>query len=170
MNKIRGMTLRVLDLTLISSLLMALAGCPLLSGCMSSARHLAAYENPKLAIDYDGRGFHLEAGSNFKGHAEGHYNVETHQADAVIDVDSDVASVDKAQGERADHLIELRRQEAQLLAAETEAMTGMVNNVTSVLGGVLGGSTVRVPMGPLGTATGTLGTPAAKPNETAKPN
>lgn len=35
MSKIRGTTLRVLDLTLISSLLMTLAGCPLLSGCMS---------------------------------------------------------------------------------------------------------------------------------------
>ena len=102
---------------ILSGIVCLVIGSCLSCGCMIDAGKLAGFSNPKLDMSYDaGRGkFDLEAGTDFQGKAEGHYNPETKQIDATIEVGSTASPVVQAEGERADHLVALRQIEATML-------------------------------------------------------
>lgn len=93
-------------------------------GCMIDAGKLAGFSNPKLRMNYNGgRGtFDMEAGTDFQGKAQGHYNPETKKIEASIEIGSSVSPVVQAEGTRAESLVELRRIEATMLVEMHKAV------------------------------------------------
>lgn len=114
----------------------------LLGGCMMDAAKLAGFSQPKLKATYNAaRGrFDLEAGTDFQGRAEGHYNPDTGQIDAEVEVGSIASPVVKAEGDRAESLVALRKIEADMLVKMHEvardniaAGVGLANNITKAV-------------------------------------
>ena len=108
------------------------------TGCMMDASKLAKYSNPKLHVSYNRNGVEFEAGSDFKGDGKVHVNPVTKEIDAEVHVDSSVSAVDKAEGERADHLVELRRIEAQYLVESQRIVGENIKALGSILGDATG--------------------------------
>jgi len=92
-------------------------GTCLSCGCMMDSSKLAGFSQPKLQMSVDARRgkFDMEAGTDFEGKAKGHYNPETKEINAEIEIGSSASPVVKAEGERAEALVELRKIEAQML-------------------------------------------------------
>lgn len=148
-----------------------------LTGCLVDAGKLAGFSNPKLIVKKTITGFYAEAGSDFNGHLVADYDPETNRFHIDGTVSSNVSGVVTAEGERADHLIELRKAEmnylveSQRLVGENVKAVGQMLALAAVGGGeavakmvdaaapILKGSTVTLPGG-LGA---TLGGPVAPP-------
>jgi len=94
------------------------------AGCLIDAGKLAGYSNPKASVRYNPwtKSFEAEAGTDFAGKLDGSYNPETKAFELHVDVASGVSPVVAAEGERADHLIELRKIEATYLLEAQKAV------------------------------------------------
>lgn len=152
-------------------LCIAASGC-LSTGCLVDAGKLAGFTDPKAKIKY--RGLSAEVGTDFVGHMDGHYNAETKQIDLVVDVSSNASARVSAEGERADHIVELRRietayyLEAQKQVGKNFEAFGTMLAIAATAGGdavakvidaaapILKGSAITLPGG----IGGTLGQPA----------
>ena len=149
------------------------SGC-LAGGCLMDASKLAGFSNPKLIVKKTWSGFYAEAGSDFSGKLDATFNPETNQFVLKGEVSSNVSGVVSAEGERADHLLELRKVETQYyLAAQQQVgknfeAFGTMLAIASTAGGdavakvidaaapILKGSNVTLPGG----ISGTLGSSA----------
>lgn len=164
----------------VRKMLDALIPCLLLlmtTGCLVDASKLAGYSNPKLVVKKTMTGFYAEAGSDFNGHLKADYDPVTQKFTIDGTVSSNVSGVVTAEGERADHLVELRKAEmnylveSQRLVGENFKAAGQMLALAAVGGGeavakvataiapVLAGSSVTLPGG-IGAV---LGTPVPVP-------
>jgi len=165
----------------LGALSVLVGGCLLTGGCgMQNASGLAGYSNPTLKMKKGIFGsMYFEAGTNFTGDVEAKYNPETGQFELSGTVGSDASGVVGAEGERADHLVELRRIEADYLIRSQEivgenfqafgnmlavAAAGGGDAVSKVIDAtvpILAGSGGTIDLGKLGGASLNLGTTPA---------
>jgi hypothetical protein len=113
----------------------------LVSGCaMSPALKLAGFTEPALKIKRTPDGtLEFYASADFKGRADIKKDVATGQLEEVhLDFSSDPVAVTQAQGERAEHLVELRKIEAEFRLAQQQMITEMVTALVSTLKPVVG--------------------------------
>lgn len=168
---------RAITRRLIEVFVPAIALFVLTTGCLVDAGKLAGFSNPKLIVKKTMTGFYAEAGSDFNGHLIADYDPETNKFHIDGTVSSNVSGVVTAEGERADHLIELRKAEmnylveSQRLVGENVKAVGQMLALAAVGGGeavakmvdaaapILKGSTVTLPGG-LGAALGGIPLPA----------
>jgi hypothetical protein len=132
-------TLKVIDLTLIISLLTALQGCPI-AGCafMSSPQNAAKLSNPRLRIEKHGSNVVLEAGTEMSGKVKAKYDPATGALDIDAEVNSSPSPVIAAETERARTMEAFYAMQMAALTAQTQMTTGMVNNLVGALGQVAG--------------------------------
>jgi len=153
------------------------------TGCLVSAEHLAGFSNPKLKVKKSALGFSAEADTDFAGKLKADYNPETKQFSIDAEINSDAGTVIAAQGERADHLIELRKIEATYLLEAQKAVGenfkafGQMLAIAAAGGGdglkkvidaaapILAGSAGALELPSLGHLRGQLGTGAAPQTE-----
>ena len=148
------------------------------TGCLIDASKLAGFSNPKAKVKYHPwSGFTAEVGTDFTGKLDGDYDPATGKATIHAEVTSGVSSVVTAEGERADHLVELRRiettyyLEAQKQVERNMDAAGRMISMAAIGGGeavakmvnavapVLAGSAIDI--GGIGRAT--LGVPIVGP-------
>lgn len=158
------------------------AGClTTQGGCSMNASALAGFSNPAVRMTKGVFGASAEIGTDFTGHGELHYDPDTGQIDVVVDVNSQVSPVVTAEGVRADHLIELRKIEAERIVATHQAIGANIRSVIDGLamavaaGGdaaskfldgaapILKGSAMALDLGALGGGTLNLGDGAPPP-------
>jgi hypothetical protein len=158
-------TLKVIDLTLIISLLTALQGCPM-AGCafMSSPQNAAKLSNPRLRIEKRGSNVILEAGTEMSGKVKAKYDPATGTLDIDAELNSSPSPVIAAETERARTMEAFYAMQMAALTAQTQMTTGMVNNLVGALGQVAGAAlgvpVVRPAVQPV----------VVVPNETKAPN
>lgn len=116
-------------------------GMCLNAGCLVDAGKLAGFSNPKLIVKKTMTGFYAEAGSDFNGHLIADFDPETNKFHIDGTVSSNVSGVVTAEGERADHIIELRKSEmnylveSQRLVGENMKAAGQMLALAAVGGG-----------------------------------
>lgn len=94
------------------------------SGCgLIDSRKLAGYYDPKLVVKKTIWGFEAEVSTDFSGTIDATYNPETHEFILKGQVNSNSASVLAAQGERADHLVQMRLEEMKMVV-ERDRLVG----------------------------------------------
>lgn len=132
-------TLKVIDLTLIISLLTALQGCPM-AGCafMSSPQNAAKLSNPRLRIEKHGANMVLEAGTEMNGKVKADYDPRTGELHIDAEVNSSPSPVIAAETERARTMEAFYAMQMAALTAQTQMTTGMVNNLVGALSTVAG--------------------------------
>lgn len=158
------------------------AGClTTQGGCSMNASALAGFSNPAVRMTRGLFGTSAEIGTDFAGHGELHYDPDTGKIDVLVDVNSQVSPVVTAEGVRADHLVELRKIEAERIVATHQAIG---QNIRSVIDGlalavaaggdaaskfmdasapILKGSALALDLGSLGGGAMNLGPPAPDP-------
>lgn len=102
--------------TLATLTLGGLGGCLAAAsgGCVMDASALAGFSNPSLRVKHSVLwGTEVQAGTDFAGNGHLVYRPETGELEVTLDVQSDASGVVTAEGLRADHLVELRRIEAE---------------------------------------------------------
>ena len=150
-------------------------------GCLNlaSARHLAGFTEPKLVVKKTWNGFYAEAGTDFNGTIDATYDPATNAFTLKGQVNSNASGVITAEGERADHILELRKAEiagtveVQRLVGENFKAFGTVLALAAAGGGdavakvvdaaapILKGSAANLSLVGLGAAGINLGAPTS---------
>ena len=97
----------------------------LCGGCLVDASKLAGYSNPSTDVSYNPwtKSFHARTGADFTGTLDGEYDPDTKRVRVKLEVGSNASGVVQAEGERAEHLVELRKLETQYLI-ESQRIVG----------------------------------------------
>ncbi len=151
--------------------LLAIGGC--LSGCAPGAQRLAMFSNPSSKVSYHWFwGLYAETGSDFEGTLKASYDPETKQLVIDLTISSDPTPVIRAEGTRADHLVELHRLDVerhrlvgenfkafgQMLAIASQGGGEAVAKVIDAAAPILAGSGFGFDIAGLGSVTANLGT------------
>lgn len=126
---------------------LAMCGMLLCGGCLMSADQLAGFSRPGVHVKKDSRGgWDFEAGSDMRGKAkvdakpDGSYTFD-------MTLSSKASDVVEAEGQRADHLVELRKIEAQSIALQLKMVGDMASAIVAMVPG-LAASKPQPPPGP----------------------
>lgn len=164
----------------------------LIPGClMDSAGRFAGFTQPSFSASHGIFGTSVRASSDFAGNLVVDYDPETGELHAEAEVSSDASKVVSAEGERADHLVELRRIESeykiesQRLVGENFRAFGQMLALAAAGGGeaiakvidagvpLLKGSSAHWDLEGLGSGGATLGAaqraPPVDPQSTTEP-